>query len=91
MQPAFKNGKLDHDKINDFLAQNRTKIGRASQIKELFKHHDRLTRSEIAKILNISVMTVHRYIKPLLEEGHIVKRMPTPSPASFYFKRAEKK
>ncbi|WP_458411809.1 DeoR family transcriptional regulator [Schinkia sp. CFF1] len=46
---------------------------RQSKIKELIMERRNLKISEISEILQVSEMTVHRDVKPLIEEGIIMK------------------
>lgn len=48
-------------------------LERQDKIKELIKARRNLKISEISEILNVSEMTVHRDIKPLIDEGVIMK------------------
>jgi len=59
---------------------------RLDRLRSLFSDHGKLTRAEVAELLQVSGRTASRYLKGLLAEGFIEKVKPTPSPRSHYFR-----
>jgi transcriptional regulator with PAS, ATPase and Fis domain len=57
-------------------------------IKELFKKHQKLTRSQIMKIANIGPTTATKDLQILMNTGFIVRRTPTKSTSTHYFEMA---
>ena len=54
-------------------------------MKELFKKHQKLTRSQIMKIANIGPTTATKDLQILIDTGFIVRRTPTKSTSTHYF------
>lgn len=48
-------------------------IERQARIRELISTQKNMKISELSKTLNVSEMTIHRDLKPLLDEGYIIK------------------
>src|SRR5690625_5055980 len=48
-------------------------VERQEYIKKLIKEKENMKISELSKRLNVSEMTIHRDIKPIIEEGLIIK------------------
>jgi len=48
-------------------------IERIKQIKELVQEKEVIKISELSNLLNVSEMTIHRDIKPLIDDGVILK------------------
>jgi len=71
--------------VDAFLQCAPSSMRRQDRLKELFKKHHKLTRSEITKILGISTSTAGRDLKKLLAEDFIEKVAPTSAPRTHYF------
>lgn len=48
-------------------------LERFKRIKELLQEHDYMKISDLSKTLGVSEMTIHRDLKPLVDEGYIMK------------------
>lgn len=48
-------------------------IERQKRIKELIKQKNHMKISELSNVLGVSEMTVHRDLKPLIDEGAVIK------------------
>ncbi|MCK6472802.1 MAG: sigma-54 dependent transcriptional regulator, partial [Planctomycetes bacterium] len=55
------------------------------RLRELFKEHGKLNRTEAAQLLGVAPKTATAYLKALCAEGAVEKRTPTPSPRSHHF------
>ncbi len=79
--------------VDDFLRQGKSQIRRTDRLRELFGKYDKLTRSEIIRILDISPNTATKDLKTLCDEGFIERVEPSASTRSHYFvlKRVGKK
>lgn len=53
--------------------QNMLPIERSNRIRELIQEKKNMKITELSKELGVSEMTVHRDLKPLIEEGFIIK------------------
>jgi transcriptional regulator with PAS, ATPase and Fis domain len=58
---------------------------RRQQLILLFQKYKKMTRGQIAQILQVNLLTVTKDLRRLCEEGVIIKKMPTKSPRSHYF------
>ena len=58
---------------------------RQNLIKDLFRNHKRLTRSQIMEIASISTTTATKDLQVLVAAGFIVRRTPTKSTRMDYF------
>jgi two-component system response regulator FlrC len=70
------------------LAQGRSPLRRRERLRGLFREHRRLTRLEVARILEVSRGTATRDLAALIEEGLVRKVTPTASPRTHYFELA---
>lgn len=48
-------------------------IERLNKIKTILNERQNIKISELSNLLNVSEMTIHRDLKPLVEEGHVLK------------------
>ena len=55
----------------------------------LFQEHPRWTRKEIVRHLDLSGVTVSKYLTRLCDLGAVRKIMPSRSPRSHYFERVD--
>ncbi len=77
-----------HD-VSTFLKSGRSVLRRTDRIKELFKEHRQLTRSELMHLLGSAPNTATKYLKTLCDEGFIRRVEPTASTRTHYFEVAE--
>jgi DNA-binding NtrC family response regulator len=68
-----------------FLRAGRSPLRRRERLRELFRQHGHMTRTELAAILGISPFTITRDMKLLVREGFVEKHQPTASPRTHYF------
>jgi len=73
------------NEIVTLLKSGRSQLRRLERLKELFNQHRRLTRSEVARILEVSPNTATKYLKVLCGEGFIRRIEPSASTRSHYF------
>ena len=71
--------------ISELLHNGRTTLRRLQRLRDLFRQHRMLTRSEISQITRVSPATATQDLKALCEEGFVVKIRPSASPRSHYF------
>ena len=71
--------------VGQLLRSGRSKLRRTDRLRELFAEHGKLTRAEVARVLEISARTATRDLRALCEEGYIDKVMPSPAPRTHYF------
>jgi DNA-binding NtrC family response regulator len=75
----------ENESISSILAEGRSALRRQDRLRDIFRKHAKLTRSEIVRILNISPNTATKDLKCLCEEGMIDKVTPSASSRSHYF------
>jgi DNA-binding NtrC family response regulator len=68
------------------LGESRHPMRRLERLRELFREHGKLTRSEVAEVLGVSRVTATKDLKALIAEGLIEKVEPNRSPRSHYFR-----
>jgi len=68
------------------LLPGKSRIRRLATLRELFRKHPELTRSEVAATLAISPNTATRDLRTLCEEGFVERVSPSASPRSVYFR-----
>jgi len=69
----------------DLLPSGRSAMRRRQRLGQLFERHGRLTRHEVARLLEVSGNTATADLKALCEEGLIEKVEPNSSPRTHYF------
>ncbi|MFO7870284.1 MAG: sigma-54 dependent transcriptional regulator [Kiritimatiellia bacterium] len=67
------------------LKLGKSRVRRLALLRELFRKHEVLTRSEVIQTLEVSPNTASKDLRGLCEEGFITKNRPTASPRSVYF------
>jgi DNA-binding NtrC family response regulator len=67
------------------LRNGRSPLRQNDRLKRLFQEHRKLTRSEVATLLQISPNTATKYLKTLCKEGFIKRIEPSASTRSHYF------
>mgnify|MGYP000959038306 CR=1 FL=1 len=87
-EPASR-GRLPDGSVEEFLASGETPLRRKERLRGLFRKHGRLTRSEAARVLGVSVVTAAKYLKELRREGLVRKVEPNASPQTHYFELDE--
>ena len=72
--------------VATFLREGRTQFRRLDRLRELFRRHGKLSRTEAARILCVSLRTATMDLKVLCREGLVEKVAPTASPRTHYFR-----
>lgn len=67
------------------LSASRAPWRQLDRLRELFREHGKLNRTEAARLLGVAPKTATAYLKALCAEGAVEKRTPTPSPRSHHF------
>ncbi|MCX7591943.1 MAG: sigma 54-interacting transcriptional regulator, partial [Kiritimatiellae bacterium] len=70
------------------LEESNSHIRRMERLRRLFDRFEKLTRTEIVRILGVSPNTATKYLRTLCEEGYIRRVEPSASTRSHYFVRA---
>jgi len=68
-----------------FLREGRTRLRRLDRLRDLFRAHEKLTRADVAHLLDTCKDTATRDLKLLCEEGFVERIAPSASPRSCYF------
>jgi len=71
--------------------RGKSRVRRLAALREMFRHHDLLTRGEIIEHTGISPNTATKDLRTLVEEGFVERVAPSASPRSVYFVLAKKK
>ncbi len=74
------------DDVEGFLRAGRTALRRLERLRELFVQHGKLTRAEIAAILDVAPKTATADLKELCRAGLIEKVEPSASRRTHYFR-----
>ena len=80
---------MTDSQVADLLKTGSSPLRRLDRLREIFKTHKKLTRSEIIKIMGISPNTATKYLHTLREEGLIERIEPSASTRSHYFQLKE--
>lgn len=73
--------------VEAYLRHGRSTLRRLERLRDLFHEHQRLTRAEIADLLDISPNTATKYLKELQNEAFIRIVQPGKSSRSRYFEK----
>jgi DNA-binding NtrC family response regulator len=71
--------------IDAFIKGGTSSVRRIDRLRELFTKYEKLTRSEIIKILGVSPNTATKDLKTLCDEGLVERIEPSASTRSHYF------
>jgi len=82
--------KAEHRKRSGNLKAGRSRVRRLAVLRELFNEHKVLTRSEVAKTLEISPNTATRDLEELCRKDFVERVSPSASPRSVYFRLKER-
>ncbi len=82
---AGREKPIEREEIAAFLGGQRSALRRRDRLRDLFREHRKMTRVEIAKLLDVSLRTASRDLKALCTDGYIQRVEPTPSPRTHYF------
>jgi DNA-binding NtrC family response regulator len=66
----------------------KSKFRKLDELKDLFNHYGKLSRSEAARLLSVSLNTSANYLSTLEKEGYIKKITPTNSVKTHYYEIA---
>jgi DNA-binding NtrC family response regulator len=86
--PADHQAALTRDDTEEFLKRGRTQFRRLDRLRELFRRHGKLSRTEVARVLGISLRTATMDLRVLCRERLVEKVEPTASPCTHYFRLA---
>ena len=81
--PAARTGPTEHD--DDPVWYGRSQIRRLDRLRYLFRTHQKMTRSEVIRILGVSPNTATKDLKALCLDGLIERVEPSASTRSHYF------
>jgi len=81
----FKAATVNNSTITTVLNKSNHSIRRLAKMRELFSTHKVFTRKELIEITKGSPKTVSSDLDQLCEEGHIIRKQPTPAPRTHYF------
>ena len=73
------------DEIREILQSGNSALRRLERLRDLFRQYEKLTRSEVIRILAVSPNTATKYLKTLCNEGVIRRVTPTASSRTHYF------
>lgn len=90
-QTTPTHSQLSHKNIDAMLTWGRSPVRRQDRLRELFNKYEKLTRSEIIKILDISPNTATKDLKVLTAENFIIRIEPSASTRSHYFIKNKEK
>lgn len=80
LDPKSKENIMDDKALN-----LKSKFRKLDELKCLFENYQKLSRTETAKLLKVSLNTAANYLNSLEEEGFIVRITPTNSVKTHYF------
>lgn len=81
----FKATTVNNSTIATVLNKSNHSIRRLAKMRDLFNSHKIFTRKELIEITKGSPKTVSSDLDQLCDEGHIVRKQPTPAPRTHYF------
>jgi transcriptional regulator with AAA-type ATPase domain len=81
----FKAAVVNNTTITSVLNKSNHSIRRLGKMRDLFNSHKIFTRKELIEITKGSPKTVSSDLDQLCDEGHIVRKQPTPAPRTHYF------
>jgi DNA-binding NtrC family response regulator len=73
------------EEVRRILESGNSTLRRQERLRTLFLQYEKLTRSEVIKILGVSPNTATKYLKTLCEEGFAERVTPTASSRTHYF------
>lgn len=79
------NTPMTDSQVADLLKSGNSPLRRLDRLRNLFRTHKKLTRSEIIKVMVISPNTATKYLRMLAEEDFIERIEPSASTRSHYF------
>jgi len=84
-ESAAPRAPADDEEVEKILRSGNSTLRRMERLQSLFERYEKLTRSEVIKILGVSPNTASKYLKTLCERGVIQRVMPTASSRTHYF------